>query len=74
MRETGFDRERAIGVFRMPDDKLILMGGNHRLAAMRQLGEKTIPAVIFDWEDVGRVTRVFYTTRYPDAFVGYDVD
>jgi hypothetical protein len=67
----GYKLEDAIPVFQMPDGKMILGGGNHRLEAMRQLKEKTIPARVVDWSSVSEGVRQWYRTNFPDAFKGY---
>jgi ParB-like chromosome segregation protein Spo0J len=49
IRANGYDLGQAIPVARMPDGRLVQLGGHHRGAAMRQLGETTIPARIVNW-------------------------
>src|SRR5437899_2805494 len=46
---NGYDIGRAIPVVAMPDGRLVIFGGHHRVAAMRQLGETTIPAKMEHW-------------------------
>src|ERR671928_30658 len=52
IRANGYDLGQAIPVARMPDGRLVPLGGHHRAAAMRQLGEATIPARVVDWSSL----------------------
>jgi hypothetical protein len=49
IRVNGYDLSQAIPVVRMPDGRLVQLGGHHRTEAMRQLGEVTIPGRVVDW-------------------------
>jgi hypothetical protein len=69
--ENGYRLEAAIPVLKMPDGKQILAGGNHRLAAMRQLKEKTIPARVVEWSSLSDRMKQWYRTNFPDVFGGY---
>ncbi len=62
--ENGYDLNRAVEVLKMGDGKMILAGGNHRLAAMRQLGETTIPGKVVDWSSLSPRLQEFYRTRF----------
>ena len=46
--QSGYDINQAIHVLRMPNGKLVIGGGYHRVEAMRRLSEVTIPAKV-DW-------------------------
>ena len=52
IKANGYDLNPAIPVARMPDGRLVQLGGHHRAAAMRQLGETTIPARIVDFNSL----------------------
>lgn len=67
-------REHFIDVVRMPDGKLIVTDGNHRFAAMKQLGEKTIPARVFEWFELETTIRVILKMQFPETFKDYDID
>jgi hypothetical protein len=67
----GYDVSHAIPVVKMPDGKLILAGGNHRLAAMKQLNEKTIPSTIYEWSNLSPRIKEVYKTKFPDVFGAY---
>ena len=69
--ENGYRLEDAIPVLKMPNGKQILAGGNHRLAAMRLLGEKSIPARVVDWAGLPDRTKQWYRTNFPDVFEGH---
>ena len=49
---NGYDLSQAIPVARMPDGRLVQLGGHHRAEAMRQLRETTIPARVVDWSSL----------------------
>jgi hypothetical protein len=49
---NGSDLARPIPVARMPDGRLVQTGGHHRVEAMRQLGEPTIPARVVDGNSI----------------------
>jgi RHS repeat-associated protein len=48
IKESGFDLSSPVSATKLPDGELLVTGGHHRIAAMKQLGEKTIPAKIYD--------------------------
>lgn len=64
--EKGYDINQAIPVLKLPNGKLVSAGGHHRVAAMKSLSEKTIPARIVNWTDLS--TRV--QTRHLNAHYG----
>ncbi len=67
----GYDVSQPIPVIRMGDGKLILAGGNHRLAAMKQLNEKTIPCKVTDWNSLSDRIKEYYRKNFPNVFGGY---
>lgn len=68
IRAQGYRLGKAIPVFRMPDGRLVLAGGHHRLAAMRSLGERTIPARVVDWDTVAPRLQDRYRRAFPGVF------
>ena len=52
IRQRGYDINQAIPVLRMPNGKLVIGGGHHRVEAMRRLGEQTIPGKVVDWSSL----------------------
>jgi hypothetical protein len=68
---SGYDVSKPIPVLRMGDGKLILAGGNHRLAGMRQLNEKTIPCKVTDWNSLPDRIKDYYRKNFPDVFGKY---
>ena len=66
IRTNGYDVGRAIPVVRMPDGRLVQLGGHHRAAAMAQLGETTIPARITDWASLPAKVQNWWMTRFPN--------
>lgn len=67
-------REHFINVVRMPDGKLIVTDGNHRFAVVKQLGEKSIPARVFDWFEMAPTMRVILKREFPETFKDDDID
>lgn len=65
IRANGYDLSRAIPVARMPDGRLVQLGGHHRAAAMRQLGEATIPAHVVDWKSLSAAAQARWRQRFP---------
>ena len=55
----------------MPDNRLIIGGGHHRVAAMRQLGETMIPMRVVDWESIPPAVRQRLQADFPDVLGGY---
>jgi hypothetical protein len=66
VRTNGYDLSRAIPVVRMPDGRLVQLGGHHRAAAMRQLGETTIPARVVDWNSLSLGAQARWRQRLPN--------
>jgi ParB-like chromosome segregation protein Spo0J len=66
IRTNGYDLAQAIPVARMPDGRLVQLGGHHRAAAMRQLGEATIPARVVDWGSISLAARQKYRQSFPN--------
>jgi ParB-like chromosome segregation protein Spo0J len=65
IQANGYDLSQAIPVVRMPDGRLVQLGGHHRVEAMRQLGETTIPARIVDWHTLSPVVQHWWQRRFP---------
>jgi len=70
IQSNGYDLGQAIPVARMPDGRLVQLGGHHRAEAMRQLGEATIPARIVDWDAISSAAR----TKYRQTFSTFPWD
>jgi hypothetical protein len=66
IRTTGYDVTRAIPVARMPDGRLVQLGGHHRAEAMRQLGEATIPGRIVEWNSLAPAVRQRWRRSFPN--------
>jgi len=65
IRMNGYDLARPVPVARMPDGRLVQLGGHHRAAAMGQLGESTIlPARVVDWNSMGPAVRKWYRQKF----------
>jgi ParB-like chromosome segregation protein Spo0J len=65
IRTSGYDLSQPIPVARMPDGRLVQLGGHHRAAAMAQLGETTIPARVVDWNTISAAARNKYRQAFP---------
>jgi hypothetical protein len=65
IQANGYDLGQAIPVAPMPDGRLVQLGGHHRAAAMRQLGETTIPARVVDWLAITSPARQKYRQTFP---------
>jgi hypothetical protein len=65
IQANGYDLSQAIPVARMPDGRLVQLGGYHRAEAMRQLGETTIPVRIVDWDTLSLVVQRWWPQRFP---------
>ena len=68
IRSTGYRLDQAISVIRMPQGRLVIAGGHHRVAAMRSLGETTIPARVFDWDSLVPGVQDWYRDNFPGVF------
>jgi ParB-like chromosome segregation protein Spo0J len=66
LRTNGYDLGQAIPVARMPDGRLVQLGGHHRAAAMGQLGETTIPARVVDWNSLPQRTQNWWRQKFPN--------
>jgi hypothetical protein len=66
IRAKGYDLSQAIPVARMPDGRLVQLGGHHRVEAMRLLGELTIPARVVDWSSLAPAVQRWWQQRFPN--------
>jgi ParB-like chromosome segregation protein Spo0J len=66
IQANGYDLTQPIPVARMPDGRLVQMGGHHRAEAMRQLGEPTIPARVVDWDSIDPGVQSMYRQVFPN--------
>jgi ParB-like chromosome segregation protein Spo0J len=66
IRANGYDVSQAIPVSRMPDGRLVQLGGHHRAEAMRQLGEATIPARVIDWTSLAPAVQRWWRQKFPN--------
>ncbi len=66
IRANGYDVAQAIPVARMPDGRMVQLGGHHRVEAMRQLGEVTIPARVVDWASLAPAVQRWWRQRFPN--------
>jgi ParB-like chromosome segregation protein Spo0J len=68
IRQNGYRLDRPVVALRMPDGRLVIGGGHHRVAAMRLLGQATIPARVVDWTSVTPSTQDWYRDNFPGVF------
>jgi hypothetical protein len=66
IRANGYDIGRAVPAVRMPDGRVVQLGGHHRAAAMRQLGEATIPARLAEWSALSEAARARWRQLFPN--------
>lgn len=66
IQTNGFDLGQAIPAARMPDGRLVQLGGHHRAAAMRQLNEATIPARVVDWSSLSGRVQNWWRSQFPN--------
>jgi hypothetical protein len=66
IRTNGYDLGRPIPVVRMPDGRLVHLGGHHRAAAMGHLGETTIPARVVEWNSMSPGAQARWRQRFPN--------
>lgn len=66
IKANGYDLSQAIPVARMPDGRLVQLGGHHRVAAMKQLSETTIPARVVDWNSISPGVQTRYRQMFPN--------
>ncbi len=60
----------------------LIIGGHHRVEALKSLGDKTIPARIYIWDEMEKDTRkIFKNTfilpireMYPEYYKNFDLD
>ena len=64
--QNGYNIKHAIPVLRLPNGKLISAGGHHRVAAMKSLGQSTIPGRIVNWNGLSKAAQ----QRHLDAHYG----
>lgn len=57
MLKNGYDVNQAIPVLKLPNGKLVSAGGHHRVAAMKSLGQKTIPSRVVDWKSLSNASK-----------------
>lgn len=65
----GFRESHAVAAIRMPDGTMLIGSGHHRVQAMRELGQRTVPAEIHVWDELDQLTRDFYSSMFPDVFL-----
>lgn len=65
IRKSGYRLSDAIPVIHMPDGRLVMAGGHHRVAAMRLLGEQTIPARVVEWDSLSPRVQDWYRGGFP---------
>jgi hypothetical protein len=68
IQTNGYNLTHPIPVARLPDGRLVQMGGHHRAEAMRQPGEPTIPARVVDWNSIDPAIQNMYRqvfTNFP---------
>lgn len=66
IQANGYDLQQAIPVARMPDGRLVQLGGHHRAEAMRQLGQATIPARVVNWDSLAPAIQNRWRQRFPN--------
>lgn len=75
----GYDISTIISVFLMPDGHLRLASGHHRVQALKEIGEISVPVQIIRWEDFHIMGKDFYRDvfikakqLYPQYYSEYD--
>lgn len=66
----GFQEKYAVPLLRMPDGIVYCMG-HHRTEAMKRLGQRTVPAFIYDWNTLSPSTRDLAMREFPSVFMKY---
>jgi hypothetical protein len=66
IKVNGYDLGQAIPIARMPDGRLVQLGGHHRAAAMGQLGETTIPGRVVDWSSLAPKVQNWWRQQFPN--------
>jgi hypothetical protein len=67
MRQNGFSERFAVPLIHMPD-RSYYCGGHHRVEAMKRLGESTIPAVIFEWNQMTDPQKRYCVSSQPSVY------
>jgi hypothetical protein len=62
LRQSGIDTGSAV---RLPDGRIIVTGGNSRLAAMRELGQESMPLKVLDWNKLDPEVKGILRQNYP---------
>jgi len=70
IRIEGFQEKYAVPLLRMPDG-IVYCLGHHRTEAMKRLGQRTIPAIVHEWNTLPATTRDFAIEEYPQIFSRY---
>ncbi len=69
--DNGYDVSRPVSATRLPNGDLIVTGGHHRLEAMKQLNQTTVPVRIYDAAtDPVRTARNLGIGRITGKYVG----
>lgn len=71
IHNRGYDLNFPSQVFLMPDGKLIGFNGHHTREALKNLKEKTVPAIIFLWKDIPENQKELFRTTYGGEFLNY---
>lgn len=70
--EDGTRAAAPISALLMPDGKLLIASGHHRIEALRRLGETTVPVTISLWREMTPAMIRTLPQIYPmDAFLPY---
>ncbi len=67
IKKEGFQECYAVPLVRMPDGT-IYCAGHHRTEAMKRLGEESIPAYIYDWDDLSPAQQDRARIEFPELF------
>lgn len=62
----GFDLRRAVNIVVMPNGLKVTFGGHHRIAAMKELKQSTIPAKVVNWTDMSAKTQQRWLQDFPN--------
>ena len=72
---NGYDVGRPVSATQLPNGDLIVTGGHHRLAAMRMLGEHTVPTRIYGYANTSAERLAYFlgigrtTGRYTGEYL-----
>lgn len=61
----GFDVGEAVNIVKMPNGIKVSFGGHHRIAAMKELKQSTIPAKVVNWVDFNARTQQRWLRDFP---------